>query len=144
MVFVSDIRCGNNANKVLVCHNGNTICVSPNAVPAHLAHGDQLGPCGDNPGITSGDIPSVFKLHVNYPNPFNPATKIRFDVPKNVFISIKIFDVLGREVVTLINEDLQPGKYEVHWDASQFSSGVYYYIMKAGDFTETRKMILMK
>ncbi len=94
-------------------------------------------------------MPELFLLSQNYPNPFNPQTKIKFDVPANVKgktsnVKLVIYDLLGREVVTLVNEELKPGTYEVDWDASNFSSGVYFYRIISGNYIETKKMILMK
>lgn len=94
-------------------------------------------------GIQSG-IPSNFNLKQNYPNPFNPLTVISFQVPKSDFITLKIFNILGNEVTTLINENVQAGSYEVNWDASNHPSGIYFYAIQTGNFTETRKMILLK
>lgn len=97
-------------------------------------------------GITknSNSIPLRFQLYQNYPNPFNPVTKIKFDLPKSSYTKVSIYDVLGREIAILINEQLKPGTYEIDWDASYFSSGVYFYKLTAGDFSETKKMILIK
>jgi photosystem II stability/assembly factor-like uncharacterized protein len=92
----------------------------------------------------SSEIPQKFILSQNYPNPFNPQTKIKFDVPKVSFTKLIIYDLLGREVTTLVNEELKPGTYQADWDASGFSSGVYFYKITAGDFVETKKMVLMK
>lgn len=97
---------------------------------------------GINP--VSPEIPSEFSLSQNYPNPFNPATKIKFDIPNSSFTSIKVYDMLGNNVAVLINEDLKPGVYEVSWDAASYTSGVYFYKLITGNFTETRKMILIK
>jgi hypothetical protein len=83
-------------------------------------------------------------LSQNYPNPFNPQTKIKFAVPKASFIKLIIYDLLGREVTTLVNEELRPGTYEADWDGSNYSSGVHFYKIIAGDYTETKKMVLMK
>ena len=90
------------------------------------------------------NVPQIFTLSQNYPNPFNPVTKIKFDVPKTSFTKIIIYDILGREVATLVNEELKPGTYEADWNAAGFSSGVYFYKIIAGDYTETKKMVLMK
>ncbi|MFI5145287.1 MAG: T9SS type A sorting domain-containing protein, partial [Ignavibacteria bacterium] len=91
------------------------------------------------------EIPDKFDLLQNYPNPFNPSTKIKFDVPQNIgIVTLKIYDLLGREVIALLNKKLQPGIYEVEWDGSNFASGVYFYKLAAGDFVETKKMVLMK
>jgi len=92
---------------------------------------------------------SKYNLSQNYPNPFNPQTKIKFDIPSNVKnqtsnVILVIYDQLGREVTTLVNEELKPGTYEADWDGSNFSSGVYFYKIISNEFTETRKMVLMK
>lgn len=92
----------------------------------------------------SADIPGDFRLNQNYPNPFNPVTKIEFSVPRSSHVRISVFDVMGREVMTLVNERMAPGKYEANWDASAFSSGVYFYRMSAEGFVETRKMMVVK
>ena len=97
----------------------------------------------------SNEIPSQFLLYQNYPNPFNPTTKIKFALPSGVngqssIVNLKIFDILGKEVAILVNEQLQAGTYEADWDASNEPSGVYYYKLTAGDYNETRKMVLVK
>jgi hypothetical protein len=94
-------------------------------------------------------VPSKFALAQNYPNPFNPTTTIKYQIPKpirddNTFVSLKIYDVLGSEVATLVNQKQKPGNYEVTWDAYGFSSGVYFYKLSAGNYVETKKMILIK
>jgi hypothetical protein len=115
----------------------------------------------------SSEIPKQFSLSQNYPNPFNPITKIKFAVPKTPlsppfsqrgdvrrtggFITLKVFDILGREIQTLVNEQLSPGTYEVEFDGTNYSSGVYYYTLSfrqagssTGDYVETKKMLLIK
>jgi hypothetical protein len=92
----------------------------------------------------SNEIPKEFKLCQNYPNPFNPKSKIKFQILKLSEAKLLIYDILGREAETLVNEQLNAGTYEVEWDASNYPGGVYYYILKAGDFTQTKKMILVK
>lgn len=97
----------------------------------------------------AGTIRLDFSLFQNYPNPFNPQTKIKFDIPSNVKgqtsnVKLVIYDLLGREVTTLVNEELKPGTYEADWDGSNYSSGVYFYKLTAGNFIETKKMVLMK
>ncbi len=89
-------------------------------------------------------IPLEFELKQNYPNPFNPTTKISFGIPKASFVSLKIYDVLGREVTRLINENKQPGYYDVEFNASSFSSGIYFYKIEAGGFEVTKRMLLVK
>jgi len=89
-------------------------------------------------------VPVSFALEQNYPNPFNSATNVKFQVPSLNFIKLVVFDLLGREVKTLVNEELQPGNYEVRFDAGDLPSGVYFYKLHSGDFTEFKKMILTK
>jgi hypothetical protein len=89
-------------------------------------------------------VPEHFTLSRNYPNPFNPETTIEYALPYNSFVQIKIFDVLGREIKTLVNDNLAAGKYKTIIDASELSSGVYFYRLSADNFTEIKKMILVK
>lgn len=89
-------------------------------------------------------IPATFKIEQNYPNPFNPSTVIRFSVPENSNVSLKIYDTLGKEIITLLNEDKDAGWYDVHFDASGLASGVYLYRITAGSFISTKKMTLIK
>jgi hypothetical protein len=105
-------------------------------------------------GSKNTEVLKNYSLSQNYPNPFNPSTKIKYSVPKLSFVTIKIYDVLGSEVSTLVNEEKTVGTYEVTWDASGFSggvsakggyaSGVYLYRLQAGNYVETKKMILIK
>ena len=88
--------------------------------------------------------PLVFSLEQNYPNPFNPSTTIEFTLPQKEFVSLLIYDVLGNEVATLVNEEKASGSYEVLFDAAELVSGVYIYSLRTGSFIQTRKMILMK
>lgn len=92
----------------------------------------------------SSIVPSEFSLGQNYPNPFNPATNIQFDMLKGDFVTVKIFDVLGKEIENLIDEYKPAGSYMISYDAGQLKSGVYFYRMETKDFTETKKMILVK
>jgi hypothetical protein len=80
----------------------------------------------------------------NYPNPFNPSTTISWQLPVDAFVSLKVYDVLGNEVASLVNEEKPAGIYEVEFDASTLSSGTYFYRLEAGSFVQTRKMILLK
>ena len=90
------------------------------------------------------NVPTEFAIYQNYPNPFNPSTKIRYQLPKESNVTIKIYDILGSEVVTLLNENKEAGTYEVELNAQSLSSGTYIYRIVAGDFVETRKMSLLK
>ncbi len=92
----------------------------------------------------SNNVPGKFALYQNYPNPFNPVTKIKFDIPKSSNAKLVIYDVLGREVTTLVNEQLKPGSYEVDWNAANYSSGIYLYKLITAEFNEIRKMVLIK
>jgi hypothetical protein len=93
----------------------------------------------DNSGL-----PVSYSLSQNYPNPFNPTTNIQYEIPKPGDVRLVIYDVTGREVRTLINERLEAGKYEVSFDGSALTSGVYFYMLQAVDFSETKRMILIK
>ena len=90
------------------------------------------------------DIPVVFSLKQNYPNPFNPTTNIQYDLPSDNFVSIKIFDITGREITTLVNEFKTAGRYSVGFNGTNLSSGIYYYKIEAGNFSQVRKMLLIK
>src|SRR4030095_3167531 len=97
----------------------------------------------------SGDVPRSFSLGQNYPNPFNPSTKIKFDVPNThngdkTPISLRVYDVLGKQVSVIVNQNLSPGSYEYEWNASELTSGVYFYTLESESFRETRKMVLTK
>lgn len=92
----------------------------------------------------SENIPGSFNLYNNYPNPFNPSTKIIFDVAKTRNVKIAVYDLLGRNVKTIVNEVLQPGKYEYRFDASSLASGIYYYRMETDVYSDTKKMMLIK
>ena len=85
-----------------------------------------------------------FNILQNYPNPFNPSTKIRYSVPQSLNVVIKVFDILGNEIETLINEEKQARTYEITWNAIDLPSGVYFYQLRAGNFVETKKMLLLK
>ncbi len=102
--------------------------------------------CGSLVGIhNSGNgTPKVFALGQNYPNPFNPSTNIKFQLPKQAFVSIKVYDLLGRLVTTLVNENKDAGFYDVNFDASKLASGLYIYKIEAGEYTDTKKMMLIK
>jgi hypothetical protein len=85
-----------------------------------------------------------YKLEQNYPNPFNPTTNIRFQIPESGMVTLKVYNILGKEVATLVKEERSAGSYEVEFDASSLPSGVYFYQLKAGSFIKTNKMILLK
>ncbi len=88
--------------------------------------------------------PLQYKLEQNYPNPFNPSTMITYEIPRETNVSIKIYNVLGKEITTLLNKNQKAGKYEIEWNAADFGSGVYFYTIKSDDFILTKKMILVR
>jgi len=123
------------------CRDGRIVCFSGGRILTPSVHN-----IGNN-------VPDKFKLEQNYPNPFNPVTKIKFDIPKsavsnssagNTTVVLKIFDILGKEIATIVNEKLQPGQYETEWNASNFSSGIYFYSLSAGNYRETKKLMVVK
>jgi photosystem II stability/assembly factor-like uncharacterized protein len=92
----------------------------------------------------TNEVADGFSLSQNYPNPFNPSTSIKFSMTKAEFVTLKIYDIKGREVAELVNSNLQKGNYSINWNASQFSSGVYFYKLESSSFTSTKKMMLVK
>ena len=89
-------------------------------------------------------IPRHFMLMQNYPNPFNPTTTITFSLPKQQHVTLMIYNLLGREVHTLVDEQSQAGMHTVTFDASELSSGIYFYRLQAGDYSESKRMMLLK
>ncbi|MCW9066052.1 MAG: T9SS type A sorting domain-containing protein, partial [Ignavibacteriaceae bacterium] len=103
--------------------------------------------------VSSDEVPVYqFSLDQNYPNPFNPSTKIKYSVPSVIasetkqsqLVTLKVYDILGNQVATLINEEKPSGEYEVDFDAAGLSSGIYFYKLQAGSFVATKKMILLR
>ncbi len=92
----------------------------------------------------SSNVPERFTLNQNYPNPFNPSTKINFSIPVKGFVSLKIYDALGQEIATLLNQDLSVGEYSYEFEGSKLSSGIYFYTLTGDNFVETKKMMLLK
>jgi len=93
---------------------------------------------------TSNDVPLAYRVDQNYPNPFNPTTTIEFALPENSNVTLKLFDILGRNIATLVDDKLQPGVYKVVLDTKNLSSGVYFYRLWADKFVQQRKLILIK
>lgn len=118
------------------CRDGRIKCFS----------GGPNQPIGIKP--ISNRVPASFKLYQNYPNPFNPATTVKFDIPssksKTVQVTLKVYDILGKKVSVILNNKLAAGSYEIKWNANTFASGIYFYKLTAGDFTDVKKMILIK
>jgi hypothetical protein len=94
--------------------------------------------------VLADNIPITFSLGQNYPNPFNPGTTIEFALPAPGYITLSIFNTLGEQVATLVSENLTAGSYKYEWDASQLTSGIYFYQLKAGHYLETKKMVLLR
>jgi hypothetical protein len=94
--------------------------------------------------LASDDENYNFNLYQNYPNPFNPQTKITFSVPEDSKVNLIVYDILGKEIKTLVNDNLTAGKYEVEFDAGNLSSGIYFYRLSAGKNSETRKLQVIK
>jgi hypothetical protein len=166
----NNVFAGTNTNGILCSPNNGLSWVQKNegltnlSVSAVLINGDNLYAGTSGSGVwkrplsellsiknISGEIPEVFSLYQNYPNPFNPATVIRFQLAAGSYTKLLLFDMLGREIQSLVNEQLQAGTYEVDFNASHLPSGVYYYMLSArqsgssaGDYTETKKMVLVK
>ena len=95
-------------------------------------------------GIQTVRIPNYYALNQNYPNPFNPATKITYALPKTGNVHLVVYDILGREVATLVNGVKQAGIHNVDFNATNLASGIYFYSIKAGEFTAVKKMVLVK
>ncbi|HEY3250131.1 MAG TPA: SBBP repeat-containing protein, partial [Ignavibacteria bacterium] len=90
------------------------------------------------------NVPTEYALKQNYPNPFNPSTIIRYQLPKDAFVSVKVYDLLGKEVAKLVDETKDAGYYEIVFDAASLTSGLYFYKMQAGDFVTVRKMVVVR
>ena len=93
---------------------------------------------------TAGTIPNRFELYQNYPNPFNPSTTIRYDLPEESRVKIVVYDILGREITTLVNKEQKAGSYRVIWNANRYASGIYFYRIQAGNYSSTKKLLLLK
>jgi hypothetical protein len=124
--------------------------VGTSGTPIYIAFARATGTT-DNTLVGTGtavkegvDVPSTFALNQNYPNPFNPSTHISFAVSRKGLTVLKVYDILGKEIVTLANRMYEAGTYTATWNASNFASGFYFYTLKSGNFSETKKMILMK
>lgn len=101
-------------------------------------------PVGVSEKENGEEIPTQYELEQNYPNPFNPSTTIAFALPKSSEVTLKIFDIFGREIVTLVDAKLPAGRHQVIFNASTFSSGTYFYRLQANEFSQTRRLTLVK
>ncbi len=92
----------------------------------------------------NADRPDRFTVEQNYPNPFNPSTRIRYDLPQKSLVTVKVFNIIGREIITLVNGEETAGHHEIIFEATNMPSGIYLYRIQAGNFTQTKKMSLLK
>jgi len=129
--IVIDLSIVRASNRIRAVTHGNGVYEAPLYNPVSVDDKNNL--------VVTG-----FKLEQNYPNPFNPSTNIQYAVGNRQFVQLKVYDILGNEVATLVNEEKAPGTYEVEFNATQLSSGVYYYKLEAGKFSQSRKMVLLK
>ena len=114
----------------------------PPAVFKNINYNSNSTPIGITP--ISTNVPGKFSLAQNYPNPFNPQTKIKFDISKQGLTELKVFDITGKQISTLLNEELNAGTYEVDFNAGEFPSGTYFYRLTSDNFSQTKKMMLIK
>jgi hypothetical protein len=139
---------GNTYYANMVCLKGNM----PGSYVNGTGNGESLEPyvfirstiTGVGISQVSTEVPSNFSLSQNYPNPFNPTTNIKFAVSKSGFVTLKVYDMLGKEVAVLVNNNMTSGTYEYQFDASKLTSGIYFYNLKTDGFSETKKMMLIK
>jgi hypothetical protein len=134
----------------LLTNKRRNYCTSPPfpLIPnqdAYVVHcGVDVQPLTGVEPIANSQIPKEYNLEQNYPNPFNPETQISFDIPKAGFVSLKIYDVVGKEITTLVNEVKNPGSYKVDFDGASLGSGTYFYKLESNGFVTTKKMMLIK
>lgn len=128
----------------------NDVCFPPSLGTARNDMGAHGGPGACNWNIISGvhevgnQVPNRHTLFQNFPNPFNPTTNIKLDIPRKLFVKLIIYNSLGKEVTTLVNEELNAGSYQADWNASDFPNGVYFYKLQTDGFAETKRMVLLK
>ncbi|MBK7229800.1 MAG: T9SS type A sorting domain-containing protein [Ignavibacteriales bacterium] len=149
--------CSNDGNSFIILNTSGTI--DSNFVSLDIQDGLYLSVIKNSNNITlvidsvgvldveeinDGEIVNDFSLSQNYPNPFNPSTNIQFALPHSGYVTLEIFSVTGERVDVLISEELNAGKYNYEWNGSNLTSGIYFYRLNAGNFVETRKMILLK
>ena len=138
---------GSRTVRVRITHTTNLDSVTTALMKGYetVNPADGLAKSSMQEGIMIGlDIPTSYALNQNFPNPFNPTTTISYQIPKDGPVTIKIFDALGREVTTLVDEFKSAGQYSVKFDASHLSTGIYFYSIKSGDFNAVKKMALIK
>ncbi len=144
-IDINDIGFGYYVDSLFVSH-GLEFDVNSDNIELRLSHFSKFGGGRGSVVEVENDAnkPREFALYQNYPNPFNPTTHIRYTIPKNSYVTLKVYDALGSEVATLVQGEKPAGLYEVEFDASKLSSGIYFYELKANNNVITRKMILLK
>ena len=140
--ITTNVNRGRSVFAVDVDGDGDIDVLSASRNDHKIAWYENLTPVGIKSG--SNEIPIDFSLGNNYPNPFNPNTRVAYSIPQTSFVTIKLYDVLGNEIAALVNEEKSAGSYEVEFGGSELTSGVYFYTLRAGTFIETKKMIFMK
>jgi hypothetical protein len=152
-VVVNDVRCGN-MDKVKLCHNGEEICVAKESVPAHLQHGDKLGSCDEaltgsrTKMSTQNEITEQIQLKLyNYPNPFTNTTRIVYELPYDGRVSIKLYDLAGKEITEFVNANRKKGQYSIDFSSGKLSGGIYYYkltlLTHDRSFSKTEKILVV-
>jgi parallel beta-helix repeat protein len=133
-----------------VWHKAPPFCFSGNMRPTPIGTIPDIGACENLRGtpfvgvVAEGVMPAKYLLHQNYPNPFNPSTTIKYELPQSAMVKLSVYDMLGREVYVLVNERREAGVHEVKFDGSSLASGVYFYRLQAGDFTQTKRLLLLR
>jgi hypothetical protein len=133
---------GNPLNSFATYRKGNTLHIWAGGFGMTLLHNTDFIITGVKD--VKHQVISSYSLSQNFPNPFNPATDISFSIPKRSFVSIKVYDLIGREVAIIVSQELSAGTYTRQWNANNMPSGVYFYRLQAGSFTETKKLVLLR
>jgi hypothetical protein len=127
------------------CGRTNTLTINSNGyIFAGTADGVYRSVVSTAVEEINAELPLSFELLQNYPNPFNPSTMINYQLPKVNNVELSIYNLLGQKVTTLVSERQHPGQHQVKWNASGFASGIYYYMIKAGEFRQVKKMVLVR
>lgn len=139
--YIIDLVPDNCIIEILAANEGEELYGNLNTyfIVDNLSFGNVTSVKGDNK-----NIPEAMRLDQNYPNPFNPSTMISFGLPESASTALRIFNSIGENVATLINEDLSAGNYSIEWNASEFPSGIYFYALESGNYKITKKMLLLK
>jgi hypothetical protein len=138
-----------NSNSTVISAIGQPFVGSAGNAVNRINGGFLVHALGRSPATAVGDdgereLPLTYSLSQNYPNPFNPTTMIRFTVPERIHVALQVYDVLGREVASLVNEERLPGAHEVRFDARGLSSGAYFYRLRAGSYVQLKSLLILK